>query len=208
MDILHNQQASDEHYQRLRRLLADEEEVRDKLLWIYQCQSRGKSWHRRGDLDTLRRAVERSRFVGIGGLVSVLERDLSEAQDILGALGEVLDQADAQAHVFGLGNFALLLFAQTQRWFRSADSARWLQGLSSRTLLTTDGKVISARTLTFTGMQCAEQNVAAMQAWLQPDKARQLFLFPDPDEDDSLTNRSLHCPPTMRCAVCTPYMLS
>src|SRR5579885_2377466 len=152
MDVLHNQKASDEQYQRLRRLLADDEEARAKLLWIYQCQSRADTWHHQGDLDALRRAVEHHRFIGIGGFISVIERDLSEAQDVLGVIGEVLDEADAEAHVFGLGNFSLLLFACSQRWFRSADSTRWLRGLSYRLLLTTDGKIMSERKLTFIGI--------------------------------------------------------
>jgi hypothetical protein len=184
MDVWHNQKASDENYQRLRNLLAGDERVREKLLWVYQCQSRGDGWDHRGDLDTLRRAVEcQHRFVGIGGIISVLERDLAFAQDLLGSIGEILDAAGAQAHVFGLGNFALLVFCCVQRWFRSGDSARWLQGVSSHRLLTTDGKYLSARKLTFTGLQCASQNVGAMQTWVQPGVTRQLFLFPEPDED-------------------------
>ena len=183
MDVLHNQKASDEQYQYLRLLLADDEGVCEKLLWIYQCQSREGIWHRQGDLDALRRAIEHHRFIGIGGFISVIERDLSEAQDLLGTIGEVLDEADTEAHVFGLGSFGLLLFACAQRWFRSADSTRWLRGLSSRILLTTDGKVVSAHKLTFTSLQLAEQNVGAMQTWLQPDITRQLFLFPNPDDD-------------------------
>lgn len=183
MDELHNQRISDDRYQHLKLLLADDEDVCEKLLWVYQCQSRGSGWCHQGDLDALRRAVEHHRFIGIGGFISVIERDLSEAQDLLSLIGAVLDEADAEAHVFGLGNFALLLFACGQRWFRSADSTRWLRGLSSRILLTTDGKAISARKLTFSGLQCAEQNVSAMQSWLQPGVTRQLYLFPNPDEE-------------------------
>jgi hypothetical protein len=182
MDELHNQQVSDERYRRLKLLLADDEECCEKLVWVYQCQSCGSGWHRQGDLHALRRAVEHHRFIGIGGFISVMVRDLSEAQDLLCTIGAILDEADAQAHVFGLGNFALLVFACAQRWFRSADSTRWLQGLSSRTLLTTDGKYINARKLTFTGLQCAEQNVGAMQTWMKPGVMRQLFLFPHPDD--------------------------
>lgn len=189
MDVLHNQCASDEQYQHLTQLLADDEEVRNKVLWIYQCQSRADGWHRQGNLDILRRATESHRFIGIGGIISVIERDISEAQDLLGVIGDVLDRANADAHVFGLGNFALLSFACSQRWFRSADSTRWLQGLSSRTLLTTDGRAMSARKLTFTGLECAEQNVGAMQSWLQSGVTRQLFLFPNPDEESIAPER-------------------
>lgn len=185
VDVLHNQTQSNEHYQRLRQLLSGDEGVRDKVLWVYQCQSRGGGWNKQGDLEALRRVLEQQRSIGIGGFLSVLERDLTEAQELLGTIGDVLNESGAQAHVFGLGNYALLLFATTQRWFRSADSTKWLQGLSSHTLLTTDGKYSSARKLTFSGIQCAEQNVGAMQTWLQPRRTRQLFLFPDPDEDRS-----------------------
>lgn len=181
LDVLHNQQESDAHYHQLHRLLADDEQARTKVLWIYQCQSRKADWHPHGDLDAFKRAVARHKMVGIGGLVSVLERDLVEAQDLLNTLGEILDDAQAQAHLFGLGNYALLTACATQRWFRSADSARWLQALKSRTLLTTDGRVLSAKNLTFSGLQCAAQNVGAVQNWLVPKPLRQLYLFPPPD---------------------------
>lgn len=188
MDVLHNQRQSDEQYQRLLRLLVDDEGMRSKILWIYQCQSRGDGWYQQGDLDALRRALDQHRYIGIGGIVSVLTRDPALAQDLLGSIGDVLDRADAQAHVFGLGNFALLSYACTQRWFRSADSTKWLQGLSSRRLLTTDGKYFSARKLTFTGLECAAQNVGAMQTWFRSGVTRQLYLFPESDEDEFLTD--------------------
>jgi len=196
MDVLHNQWQSDEQYQRLMQLLAEDDFERSKILWIYQCQSRGNAWNRRGDLDALRKALDQHRYVGIGGFVSVLIRNPTEAQDLLGTLGEVLDRADAQAHVFGLGSFPLLVLACAERWFRSADSTRWLQGLSSRTLFTTDGTCISARKLTFTGLQCAEQNVGTIQTWLQPGAMRQLSLFPTVEEDAA----AVRVPPSLERA--------
>lgn len=185
LDVLHNQKASDENYKRLKDLLSDDVGLSEKILWIYQCQSRKAIWNQQGDLDALTRALERHHFIGIGGIVSVIERDLSEAQDLLEAIGEVLDAAGAEAHVFGIGNFTLLVQYCAKRWFRSADSARWLQGLRSRKLFTTDGKSFLANTLTFTGLQCAEQNVRAIRSWMQPDVSRQLFLFPDSDAESS-----------------------
>jgi hypothetical protein len=168
LDVLHNQHMSDTHLHHLQHLLADNEEARNKLLWIYQCQSRGTLWHPDGDQDALKRALEQHKIVGIGGFVSVLERDLIEAHDVLCALGAILSEAGAQAHVFGLGNYPLLRFCVTQPWFRSADSARWLHGLKSRTLLTRDGHVIDGKKLMLSGLQCAENNVCAIQEWMQP----------------------------------------
>jgi hypothetical protein len=108
-------------------------------------------------------------MVGIGGFVSVLERDLVEAHDVLCTLGAILSEAGAQTHVFGLGNYPLLKFCVMQPWFRSADSARWLHGLKSRTLLTRDGHVLDGKKLLFSGLQCAENNVCAIQEWIQPE---------------------------------------
>ncbi|MEO7019731.1 MAG: hypothetical protein ABI234_06235, partial [Ktedonobacteraceae bacterium] len=153
LDSLHNQQASDENFRHLQALLADEVLACTKLLWIYQCQSCGDHWDPDGDLDLLKRALDHHRFIGLGGILSVVERDIQHAQNLLGTLGEILDAAGAQAHIFGIGNYPLLTYCLTQRWFRSADSARWLQGLRSRMLLTVDGKVLSGKRLTFTGLQ-------------------------------------------------------
>lgn len=185
LDALHNQHKSDEHYRRLTALLADDERVRNKLLWIYQCQSAGNRWSRQGHLDALKRALEHHRFVGIGGLVSVITRSLFEAEDLLEQIGEILDAAQAQAHLFGLGNFTLLVQCSGRRRFRSADSSRWLQGLKSRTLLAIDGTTLNASKLTWSGLQCAEQNVGAVHSWLKPGMIHQLALFPDSDQEES-----------------------
>jgi hypothetical protein len=167
LDAIDNQDMSDRHFQTLQALLARKEQARAKLLWIYQCQSRGAFWHPDGDLDRLKRAVEQHQFIGLGGLRSVFLRDLFRAQDLLDTIGDILDAAGAQAHVFGLGSYSLLSCCLTQRWFRSADSARWLQGLRSHLLLTVDGTAMSGTSLTFSGLQCAEHNVRAIQAWMQ-----------------------------------------
>ena len=167
LDVLHNQDMSDRHFQMLQALLAGQEQAQAKLLWVYQSQSRGGSWHPDGDVDRLKRAVEQHRFIGLGGLRSVFARDLLRAQDLLDLIGNILDAAGAQAHVFGLGNHSILSYCLAQRWFRSADSARWLQGLRSRTLLTVDGTSISGTSLAFSGLQCAEQNIRAIQTWMR-----------------------------------------
>ncbi len=185
LDRLHNQQASQEQYEELLRLLTDAPLVRQKVLWIYQTQSRGNHWHPDGDLELLKRAVEKYRFVGLGGLVSVIERDIMRAQDLLEAIGAILDAADAQAHAFGIGNYALLTYCLCQKWFRSADSARWIQGVRSRTLLKLDGTTMSGRQLSFSGLQCAEQNVGSVLAWMESDRHQLFFLPPnDPPADE------------------------
>lgn len=178
LDVLHNQYQSDEHFRQLQRLLMKDEQACTRLLWVYQCQSRGSRWHPQGDMDALRRALERHTFIGIGGFVSILERDLIEAQDVLSALGAILNEAGAQAHIFGLCSYPLLRWCVTQPWFRSADSARWLHGLSSRTLLTRDGHTLSGKQLLFTGLQCAAQNVAVIQEWMQPETGISPSPFP------------------------------
>ena len=168
LDVMHNQYMSDQHFQHLSHRLANDEEARRKLLWVYQCQSRGAFWHPLGDLDALKRALEQHTMVGIGGLVSVLERDLLKAHDLLWTLGAILSEAGAQAHIFGLGNYPLIRWCVTQPWFRSADSTRWLYGLKSRTLLTRDGQTLDGKKLLFSGLQCAQNNIRATQEWMQP----------------------------------------
>lgn len=79
LDCLHDQQTSDEQYQHLQCLLTDAPLVRRKVLWIYQTQSRDKHWHPDGDLERLKRALDHHRFIGLGGLVSVIERDIMRA---------------------------------------------------------------------------------------------------------------------------------
>ncbi|HVU67793.1 MAG TPA: hypothetical protein VHD63_11710 [Ktedonobacteraceae bacterium] len=180
LDRLHDQQSSQEQYEELQRLLADAPIVSQKVLWIYQTQSRGNHWHPDGDLELLKRAVERYRFIGLGGLVSVIERDIMRAQDLLEDIGKILDAADAQAHAFGIGNFSLLTSCLTRKWFRSADSARWLQGLRSRTMLARDGTTMSGKKLSFTGLQIAAQNVESMLAWMESNR-HQLYLLPQSD---------------------------
>lgn len=180
LDRLHDQQSSQEQHEELLRLLSDAPLVSQKVLWIYQTQSRGHHWHQDGDLELLKRAVERYRFIGLGGLVSVIERDIMRAQDLLEDIGEILDAADAQAHAFGIGNFPLLTSCLTRKWFRSADSARWVQGLRSRTMLARDGTTMSGKKLSFTGLQIAAQNVESMLAWMEGNR-HQLYLLPQSD---------------------------
>lgn len=180
LDRLHDQQTSDEQYQHLQRLLDDAPTMQRKVLWIYQTQSRGNHWHPDGDLERLKHALDRHRFIGLGGLVSVIERDILRAQDILETIGEILDAADVQAHAFGVGNYPLLSYCLCQKWFRSADSARWLQGLRSRTLLARDGTTMSGKKLSFTGLQIAAQNVESMLAWMESNRL-QLYLLPQND---------------------------
>ncbi len=185
LDVLHNQEATDTNYQMLSRLLTSEQAA--KLLYVYQAQSRGTYWCRTGDLEALRRAANKHHFIAIGGLVSVLNRNLQEAMDLLAAIGEILTAADAEAHLLGVGNYSLLAAFGNACWFRSADSARWLQGLSSGLLLTCDGRSLNAHRLclALSGLQSAEQNVRAMLSWLQPGRAHQLALFPDDDLEDN-----------------------
>jgi hypothetical protein len=180
LDRMHDQRTSDEQYQHLLRLLDDAPVVSRKVLWIYQTQSRDNHWHPEGDLERLKRALDQHRFIGLGGLLSVIERDIMRAQDLLEAIGKILDAANAQAHAFGVGNYPLLSYCLCQKWFRSADSARWIQGVRSRTLLARDGTTVSGKKLSFTGLQCASQNVESMLAWMESDR-RQLYLLPQSD---------------------------
>ena len=184
LDVLHNQARSDEHYQRLLSLLADEDDLRARLLWVYQSQSRGNAFSRQGDLEALRRALGtlRPARVGVGGLVPVLERNIHEALDIIGAIGAVLSEAGTQGHFFGIGNYTVLASIWNERWFHSSDSSRWWQEALSCVLLTSDGRRLSAHTLSLSLPQRAEQNMGSVLAWTRPGAFHQLALFTDPEE--------------------------
>ena len=184
LDVLHNQARSDEHYQRLLSLLANDEDLRARLLWVYQSQSRGSDFSRKGDLEALRRTLGMLGLtrVGVGGLVSVLERNIHEALDIIGDIGEVLSEAGAQGHFFGIGNYTVLASIWNQRWFHSSDSSRWWQEALSCILLTSDGRRLSAHNLCLSLHQRAEQNMGSVLAWTRPGAFHQLALFTDPEE--------------------------
>ena len=184
LDVLHNQARSDEHYQRLTSQLADDEDLRARLLWVYQSQSRGSDFSRKGDLEALRRTLGMLRLarVGVGGLVSVLERNIHEALDIIGDIGEVLSEAGAQGHFFGIGNYTVLASIWNERWFHSSDSSRWWQEALSCVLLTSDGRRLSAHNLCLSLPQRAEQNMGSVLAWTRPGAFHQLALFTDPEE--------------------------
>lgn len=186
LDVLHNQARSDEHYRCLTSLLADEGDLRARLLWVYQSQSRGSDYSRKGDLEALRRALGRLNppRVGVGGLVPVLERNIHEALDIIGAIGGVLAEADAQGHFFGIGNYTVLASLWNERWFSSSDSSRWWQEALSHILLTSDGRRLGAHNLSLSLPQRAEQNMRSVLAWTRPGALHQLALFPDDAEAD------------------------
>lgn len=179
LDVLHNQARSDEHYRRLASLLADEEELRARLLWVYQSQSREGAFDRKGDPEALKRALGTHRLVGVGGLVPVLERNIHEALDIIGAVGAALSEAGTQGHFFGIGNYTVLASIWNERWFHSSDSSRWWQEALSCVLLTSDGRRMSARNLFLSLPQRAEQNMGSVLAWFRPGALQQLSLFPD-----------------------------
>ncbi|MGH9821694.1 MAG: hypothetical protein ACREDR_00325 [Blastocatellia bacterium] len=208
LDVLHNQARSDEHYQRLLSLLADEDDLRARLLWVYQSQSRGDAFSRQGDLEALRRALGalRPARVGVGGLVPVLERNIHEALDIIGAIGKVLSEAGAQGHFFGIGNYTVLASIWNERWFHSSDSSRWWQEALSRVLLTSDGRRLGAHTLSLSLPQRAEQNMSSVLAWTRPGALHQLALFPGEEEaadgprhDHTPTARRRAARPGTRC---------
>lgn len=184
LDVLHNQARSNEHHQRLTSLLADDEDLSARLLWVYQSQSRGGHWSRKGDLEALRRALGTFSpgTVGVGGLVSILERNIHEALDIIGEIGTVLSEAGAQGHFFGIGNYTVLATIWNEPWFHSSDSSRWWQEALSCILLTSDGRRLSAHNLSLSLAQRAEQNMGSVLAWTRPGSFHQLALFPDAEE--------------------------
>jgi hypothetical protein len=153
LDVIGDQEGSDRNWQRLR-------DYDVEALWVYQVEG-GASF------DRLREMVEQLRFVGVGGLVPVIRRDVSNALRLIASVGEIL-QPWGRAHFFGVGAAVILSEFGGEPWFSSADSQSWLCGFKARELIARGGRRIKTDVagLELTRDECAAQNIRQVHTWL------------------------------------------
>jgi hypothetical protein len=169
LDVVGDQQASDRNWLRL----FDDLDVR--ALWIYQVEG-GK------DLGHVRRWIEcrsgAGPMIGVGGLVPVIKRDLTEALRLIERIGQVL-QPWSKAHFFGVGSPIILREFGKEPWFASADSQSWLCGFKALELLTHSGSRLKtgAAGLELTREECAAQNIRQIHTWMRGGKPMQISLL-------------------------------
>lgn len=119
-------------------------------------------------LPRLQEMVDQLGFVGIGGLVPVIKRDVSEALRLIGAVGEIL-QPRGRAHFFGVGSAVILAEFGGESWFESADSQSWLCGFKAQELIVRGGRRLKTDVagIELTREECAAQNIRQIHTWLQ-----------------------------------------
>ena len=153
LDVIGDQAASDLNRQRLHLMGCNP-------IWIYQVEG-GEP------ISLLRKAFYKGGTIGIGGLVPVIRRDISEALQLIESIGKMLEPWD-KVHFFGVGSPRILMEFGQEPWFESADSQTWLCGCKSRELLTRDGRRMKCDRvgLELSRQECAAQNIRQVHRWL------------------------------------------
>jgi hypothetical protein len=169
LDVIGDQQASDRNWLRL----FDEMDVR--ALWIYQVEGGEALKHMQRWIE-FRSGV--GPMIGVGGLVPIIHRDLSEAMRIIEQVGKVL-QPWGKAHFFGVGSPIILREFGKEPWFASADSQSWLCGFKAGEMLTYSGSRMKTDVagLELTRTECAAQNIRQIHTWMHGDKPMQMALL-------------------------------
>jgi hypothetical protein len=143
--------------------------LREKVLWVYQG----------GDIRELARQAQERKIVGIGGIVRMLEeQDAERVLTYLITLGEVLQEAGAQAHIFGLGSPYLLNVLRGTPWFGSFDTSKWLLAYKAHAILLENGECRGMRQLglRLTNRECASNNIRVLKGWADPKDDTLLML--------------------------------
>jgi len=170
LDVIGDQQASDRNWMRL----CDELDVCP--LWVYQVEGGENLGHLQRWLKC-RSGV--GPMIGVGGLVPVIKRDLTEALRLIERIGQVL-QPWSKAHFFGVGSPVILREFGEEPWFASADSQSWLCGFKALELLTHSGSRLKtgAVGLELTREECAAQNIRQIHTWMRGERPMQMALLP------------------------------
>lgn len=152
---------SQRHFESLFATLSSEH-LRSKVLWIYQ----------HGSLSELADVARRRKHIGVGGMIPIMKRKgVERTWRILRTIGEVLQEAQATAHVFGIGNKYLLSQLHHEPWFASADSSKWLIGYRAQAVIRADrGDSCHASKLglRLSRKECSVNNVRVMAEWVRP----------------------------------------
>jgi hypothetical protein len=177
LDVIGDQARSNDHYRSLMRALPCA--LRGKILWVYQG----------GDVGELAERAHEHKFVGLGGIVRLLaEQGTERVLAYLMTLGEILLDAGAQAHIFGLGSPYLLGRLGSAPWFRSFDTSKWLLAYKARAVLLENGERRSAAQLglRLNSGECACNNIRQLHMWANPraESKPMLSLWEDSDTID------------------------
>jgi len=132
-------------------------------LWIYQVDGGTGLYH-------LKRQAKKYDFVGIGGLVQRSFSDPTHLVRMIQKIGSVLASVNAEAHFFGIGSPRILGQFYDADWFCSADSQKWVSGKRSRTIYTRQGETVSSADLSFSGEECARQNIRQIEDWASANR--------------------------------------
>ncbi len=154
LDVIGDQEGSDRNWDRLRALNVDP-------LWVYQVEG-GAPLH-----VMVRRAGDLGR-IGVGGLVPVIKRDVSEALRLIESIGHQLQFIRRRAHFFGVGSPVILTDFGCESWFESADSQSWLCGFKAQELIVRGGRRVKTDVagLELSREECAAQNIRQVHTWL------------------------------------------
>jgi hypothetical protein len=154
LDCLFDQPASDEHYRLIMGRLSSPE-LRARILWVYQGGKRSELAAHAGE----------RKLIGMGGCVlRVLREGVNATMRWLAEIGEILLHVGAQAHIFGVGNKAMLCWLATQPWVASSDSSKWLLAYKAHLLLLPTGQCVRVPELK--QRVCAAMNIRAIESWM------------------------------------------
>ncbi len=156
LDVIGDARESDANYRSLMRTLPPH--LAEKVLWIYQG----------GCLAELAAHASEQGLVGVGGVVPIIrEQGVDAALAYLKRAGEVVQEAEASAHIFGVGSAYLLQMLSRERWVQSVDTSRWLIGYRAMELLLASGGQCSATQLglRLSRSECAANNIRVLHEW-------------------------------------------
>ena len=161
LDYPFDQQLSDSNYRLITSMLPTED-LRSKILWIYQG----------GPLADLKARAKEHSLIGIGGCVVHMTRHGRTAtMRWLLEIGEVLEGVNASAHVFGVGNKEMLAFLGGQSWVASIDSSKWLVAYRAHIWLLPGGGHLQA--VDRSRRECASNNIRVIESWMRPTQHTQ-----------------------------------
>jgi hypothetical protein len=169
-DVIGDQRLTNWCYEQLLKRLAGMPSLASRVLWIYQ----------HGSLDELKGMARRLKRVGIGGMVPILQRaGVSSFLDAITPIGQVLLEAGAQAHIYGVSDAQALASLASQQWFGSADGSTWLIAYRAMALLQASGERVKATRLglRLTRRAIAANNIAVTQEWINPHSPHQFALL-------------------------------
>lgn len=162
-DVLGDQRSSNDNWHKMI-------DAGIKALWVYQVQGGA-------DLDEMQEYASELKFIGIGGLVSMIKANRGKALALINDIGKLLNNCGAKCHLFGVNSPLIIREVSSLPWFKSADSQAWLCGFKANELITRSGQRMSARHsgLHFSREECATQNIRSIHSWMSANALQLSF---------------------------------